>query len=376
MHTPRHRALAVLLALGALGAARCQPGPPDAALVDPRGEVDRDAFAALVAAAEETRGLGFIRRPELVLVDANASELAPLREEAALLAPIRGDPGQVASPKAGAWPDRAHGRIVAVRPPNGAAIRKALARLLDAQQYPRVADIAPLLTGDAGVTVRALLEASARATASGRWFQGGYRGEEIDLLAGLAERIAKPDALPPLTHLDPAEMAPLLLLQLDDPHLAFRRPPLSTKQLLSPAAFLASERPLRLDGAPPVMARCAVAEDESVGVLRLLDEVARIGVQSGDETIAAWKGDRLVRFSCPDGRAPWVYVIALAREADASGFARRAGDVLPPTLARPASVAVLDRRVTVWNGLGDEQALAFGRELALHEIADLDAFLR
>ena len=51
--------------------------------------------------------------------------------------------------------------MLCLAPPDLDAARRVLRRLLDAQNYPRLARAAPLLRGDPGVAIRALLAASA-----------------------------------------------------------------------------------------------------------------------------------------------------------------------------------------------------------------------
>jgi hypothetical protein len=171
------------------------------------------------------------------------------------------------------------------------------------------------------------------------------------------------------------QAAGLLLLALDDPETAFRSPPLSTKQLLSPAAYFASDRPTRLVGAPPLAAGCQVRDDASVGVLRLLVGLSHDHGSVAGESLAHWKGDRLLRLSCDDGRAPWIYVAEFAGESAPRDFEDEMAALLPSDLAPPAGAAILGRRVAAWSGLDAETATRFARSLASHEVKDFGEWL-
>lgn len=367
----RPHAVLLLPLLAALAGARCEvktPPPPE--VVDARGEVDAAGFDELVAAAEQARGLPFVRRPALVLVDPDAPAPAGRAEAVGAMAATEAP----ATPEeARVWIEPDAALVFARRPPDVGALRLALGHLLDAQQFPRLAELAPRLQGDAGLAVRGLLAGSARATASGRWLRSGG-GEAGELLASLPEWLSHPDRIPQATFGDAAALAPLLLFQLEDPNQAFRRPPLSTLQLMSPAAYHA-RRPLRLLGTPPALPGCRVSRDESVGVLRLLHGAAAGGLAPGDESIAAWRGDRLVRYACEEERAPWLYVVELDDEGSARSFEPRIGARLPRELARPAASAGAGRRVVAWHALPSEAALGFASRLEAREATSLEDFL-
>ena len=392
------RLCALALAVPALGGNDCQPARPEGEaaaephLVDDRGDVDSNGFAALVESVERPRGLHFVRRPELVLIDPSSRELTALAEEARALSPILnpeeskgshpgaeagrpGPPHGSDAPRAVAFPDFGRAQVVATSPPDAMEVRRALGRLLDAQQYPRLADAAPRLPGDAGIAIRALLAVSANAAASGSWFRNLHLPEaDAPLKRPTLEGTFKGQPVFD-SAIAPLQAGALLLLALDDPETAFRRPPLSTKQLISPAAYLASDRPIRLVGRPPVPADCPILEDASVGVLRLLLGLSATGGSVAGETLASWKGDRLIQLACEDGRGPWIYVIEFARESAARDFEGRADALLPQHLARPTSSATLGRRVAAWSGMDPKVVTAFARALVSHEVHSFEEWL-
>jgi hypothetical protein len=372
----------ILGAAGLLGAGQCQPPtppaatptPPAAALVDDQGGVDRTAFDALVAEIERVRGLRFVRRPDLGLVDPTSPEWAALAKTASGFEPIppilasasSASPPVPASVGA-ALPDLDHNRVLAVAPLQPNEVRWALARLLDAQEYPRLVALAPHLPGDAGIAVRAVLEASARAAAGGTWFKGPYRGEEIDLLRN------PPPGLGP--RLPAAGVAALLMIQLDEPEVVFRKPPLSTKQLLSARDYLASDRPLRLRGPAPSLEGCQVGADESVGVYRLLFDESLANDRPTRESLAAWKGDRLVRLVCRGREGAWIYVAELSGAPQAKAFASHAIRLLPSDLGAPTGTRVVGTRVVAFRGIDPTSALAFAGALEADEVSRLEAWL-
>ena len=125
-----------------------------------------------------------------------------------------------------------------------------------------------------------------------------------------------------------------------DRETAFRRPPLSTKQMLSPRLYRAGEQPVVLAGAPPAQAGCTVESDESVGLARLLNAAFAKSRSVRGPVVASWEGDRAVRFACDDDGVRWVYVVSVADPTKAAAFAAAAPDLLPGELAGPADVAV------------------------------------
>ncbi len=390
------RLCALAVAVPALGGNDCRPAQPAGQapagpqLTDERGDPDPNGFAALVESVERARGLRFIRRPALV-TDPSAPELAALEQQARALAPIsEADASESAAPAAQAertrtvqappaaraFPDFDRAKVIASSPPDVVEVRRALGRLLDGQHYPRLVEVAPRLQGDGGIAIRALLAVSANATAGGSWFPGGLRlpEEQAPLKAPRIEGVIRGHPGFDATNA-PLQAAGLLLLTLDDPETAFRSPPLSTKQLLSPAAYLASDRPIRLLGGPPVAANCQVLEDESVGVLRLLIGLSASGGSVAGESLAAWKGDRLLRLSCGDGRTPWIYVVEFARDPAPHDFAVEIDALLPRDLARPFLSVTLGRRIAAWSGVDADVATAFASALASHEVRDFGEWL-
>ena len=393
------RLCALLIAVPALGGNDCRSSQPggqgsaDPQLTDERGDPDPNGFAALVQSVENARGLRFIRRPELVLVEPSAPDLAALERQARVLAPIpeaepprsslqgaRAEgtriPKGADTPRPAAYPDFDRVEVLASPPVESAQVRRALGRLLDGQHYPRLVEAAPQLPGDTGVAIRALLAVSANAIGGGSWFPGGLRLPEAEapLKAGRIEGAFRGQPL-----LDaaaaPLQAAGYLLLALDDPETAFRNPPLSTKQLLSPQAYLASDRPIRLVGSPPVRANCQILQDESVGLLRLLLGLSASGASIRGESLERWKGDRLLRLSCDDGSAPWIYVAEFLREPAPQDFEGQLDALLPKDLVRPLSSLRFGRRVAAWGAIDGEVAAAFARGLASHEVRDFGEWL-
>jgi hypothetical protein len=324
----------------------------------------RDDFEARITATETARGLRFLVRPALERVAAGDERFAALRDAAPSDDPLRADGAR--SP-ARCLPDVERARILCAGEPEPGALRRALARLLDAQHHPALAARAPRLAGDPGVALRALLAASAEATASG----------------GLGEPFAEePPALLSLETLEVAHSprtgellvlaARALLRSVRDREEPFRSPPLSTRQLLSPPDYRAGVRPVRLDGAPPTVAGCEAAGDESLGVGRLLAALGARGGSVPGAALAGWRGDRLVRLACDDGASRWAYVADFDDSVGATAFAAHLDLLLPPDLARPAASLRQARRVVAWHGLGPAQARDWAARLAPVELRSLD----
>ena len=393
------RLCALALVIPAVGGNDCRPGGPagstgvEPQLTDARGDADTDGFASLVQSVERARGLHFVRWPMLVVMDPGAPELAALERQARAFMPLPEAEGRRSLPSgaqagktgtrdatpglaAAAFPDFERAEVIASPPLRAEGVRRALGRLIDGQHYPRLVEAAPRVPGDAGIALRALLAVSADATAAGSWFPGGLHLPEAEapLNAARIEGVVRgKPAFDVVT--GPLQSAGFLMLSLDDPEQAFRRPPLSTKQLLSPATYLASDRPTRLVGVPPVLAHCQVVEDESVGVLRLLIGLSRSGGSLSGESLARWKGDRLVRLSCDDGRAPWIYVAEFVGQPAPRDFADRIDALLPGDLARPVRSVTLGRRIVASSGLDAEVATAFARTLGSREVKDFSEWL-
>lgn len=381
----RRRAAALgglaLLLPAALGVV-CAPGqvrvtnrPPDPVLVDARGEPDRAGIDALVAEVEAQRGLGFIQRPTLELAAADDPRLPALRAAARALLPCpRGAPGEepAAEPAGACFPDPSLEWIVCTAPPDLEAARRALRRLLDAQRYPRLARAAPVVPGDPGVALRALLGASAGGAPARGPSPAAAALEAPGLLElGVVELERQDDP----TESCEALAAQFLFLQ-EDREAPFRRPPLSTRELASPRLYRSGERPRLLTGAPPAVADCAVAGDESVGVARLLVEVLARGGSLPGPALARWQGDRGVRFACAGGAPRWIYVAELSDEAYAAAFAEALPRLLPGEFAGPPEVRTAGRRVVAFSrGLDAVRVRAWAVELAsepLTGVPDLD----
>ena len=337
--------LAALVALAALGAV-CEPGtirvtnrPPDPVLVDADGALDRAGVEALIAAVERERGRRFVQHPTLELLAPDDPRIPDRLAAARALEPC---------PRAGVakWKPDAAGRCVVaaslewiecVAPPDLEEARRALRRLFDAQEHPALARAAPLLPGDPGVALRALLAASANGATA---HDGATALDLLELDTIDVERQDVPgDAC--------VAIADHFLSAQSDPDAAFRRPPLSTKQLVSPQRYRAGERPLLLLGPPPTIAGCSVAADESVGVARLLAALVARGGSLRGTLLAAWQGDRGVRYACDDGHAPWLYAAEFADAKRAAAFASEVARLLPDDFAGPSVAEALARRVVV-----------------------------
>jgi len=341
--------LAVLSA-GALGPV-CGSGgihvtnpPPEPVLVDTHGEVDSGGVDALVAEVEQQRGLGFIQRPTLELVADGDPRLAPLRDAARALEACPVADVQPSLPRGGCFPDPSLEWIVCAAPPDLGDARRALRRLLDAQNYPALARAAPVLRGDPGVAVRSLLAASANG-ASGR--RGPPPDPKLPDLFDLPAIQVESQGAPAEGCVAIAEN--FLSLQ-NDPEAPFRSPPLSTEQLVSPRRYWAGEKPRVLVGGPPRVGDCERVGDESVGVARLLVTLLAKGGSVPGPVLGAWQGDRGVRFACADGRAPWIYVAELSDAPRAARFAAEIQRLLPGEFAGPSEARALGRRVVVASG--------------------------
>lgn len=347
---------------------------PDPALVDARGDVDPDGFDALVAATEKQRGLGFIQRPRLELLRDDDPRLASLRERARALAPCPRVAAAAANASAAeadapgsCFPDPGLQWVLCLAPPDREQARRALKRLLDAQNYPRLADAAPVLRGDPGVAIRSLLAASARSVATGRGDSGAEAPsfeilEELDVVV---PRSATPEAIC-------VDLADGFLGTHRDREAPFRTPPLSTKQLASSRAYRGSERPYRIVGPAPTPDGCEVESDESVGVARLLAERMAIGGLLPGRALAGWRGDRGIRFACPDGARPWLYLAELAAKADATAFAAQIPQSLPAEFAGASETLRLGRRVVIFHDFDRDRARAWATSAATDELTRLD----
>jgi hypothetical protein len=362
------------LALAALGpdcnsnGIRVTQRPPDPVLVDARGDVDRDGVDALIAAIEEQRGLRFIQHPTLEPIGVDDPRLESLVEAARALEPCpRADAGSDdRSALVGrCFPDPSLEWIDCVAPPDLEQARRALRRLLDAQNHPRLVAMAPGLRGDPGVAVRALLAASANgATAR----EAPRDAEPFDLFELPTIDLERDDAAAGGC----VAIAEHFLMAQEDRDAPFLRPPLSTKQLVSPKRHRAGERPVLLVGSPPALAGCSVTSDESVGVARLLDALLAKGGSIPGPLLGEWRGDRGVRFACGDRGARWIYVAELSRAERAVAFAEQIGRILPDDFAGPSSARAIGSRVVVVSrGLDAAGARAWAAALIAREIVEL-----
>lgn len=340
------------------GASRCGPAPgardeaPLPPLVDARGVFDPGAFEALIDRIEDRRGLRFIRRPTLVLAAADDPQLAT--------------PGAAAidSP---CVQEREAARLVCRTPPDAVALALALAELIDAQHHPALVERAPELAGDPGEAIRLLLSARTKAT----------------LGTGLGPPLDEPPPAP--TEQDTLEIAEgadldgflafvasTFLRAQRDPEAPFRRPPLSTRQLLSPRDYSAGVNPVLLVGAAPDLGGCEVVGDASVGPAALLRAVAHVGGEVRVAFLVAWRGDRAVRFSCASGQRPWVYVVDFDDPRAAEAFAGQIDLVLPGSLRRPFAHLASGRSVLAWHGLERKRVLAWEEGLERVELRSLE----
>lgn len=346
------------------GAVQVRNRPLDPRLVDERGDVDPDGFAALVAAVEAQRGLGFIQRPQLEVLEADDPRLPALRDAARALEPCPAVATATAATEApaegGCFADASLAFVLCTAPPEIGSARHVLARLLDAQNYPRLAAAAPERRGDPGIALRAMLAASATARTT-----AGADVELFDLDAIEVERRGDAGA-------GCVDLAAAFLASQSDPEAPFRRPPLSTKMLASPRTYRAGERPHQLLGTPLAIADCDVESDESYGVARILAGLLAHGGAVPGRALAGWQGDRAVHFVCKSGDTPWIYVAELADEAAAGQFATS----VPRTLLGMGRGGVesqrLGRRVVVAHGIDAVRARTWAASLASHELVGLD----
>jgi hypothetical protein len=213
-----------------------------------------------------------------------------------------------------------------VAPPDLAEARRALRRLLDGAELPRLARAAPDVRGDPGVALRALLAASADGAAA------SARRPRVRSISSSFQRSHVDRAGAPVRRLHRDRRA--LPRGADRPRAAFRVRRSRRRSSVSPKRWRAGERPIELAGAPLAVDACRVVEDESVGVARLLIELLAKGGSVPGPLLGAWRGDRGLRFACDDGRAPWIYVAELPTAARVA-YAARIGDLLPAAFAGP-----------------------------------------
>ncbi len=346
---------------------------PDPTLVDERGDVDEDGFAALVAAVEAQRGLGFIQRPHLELIAADDSRLPALRADARALEPcpatVAASPvgseraGEPSGP--GCFADPGLEFVQCLAPPDLDAARRVLRRLLDAQNYPRLAHAAPLLRGDPGVAIRSLLAASASgASGAGSGSAPPRDPASLDLLQLSQIEVERRE--------DPGsgcvDMASAFLASQNDREAPFRTPPLSTLMMVRPQAYRASQRPLLLLGKPLDVAGCEVASDESLGVARILVALLAKGGSIPGAALAGWRGDRALTFTCGSEPAPWIYVVELADEVRAADFAAAAPRLLLGVFPGRSETQRIGRRVVIDHEIGAQAARGWAVSLQALEL--------
>lgn len=360
----------VLLALALpLLAFECRTvqGPPPApppALEDASGALDRTVLDAWIEATETARGLAFVRRPTLEILDPEAPAFEALRS--AMPFPLeRRESIWSSRPAERVAVDVARAHVAALRPVDGDEVRLALAFLLDAQHYPRLVESAADATGDVGRSLRGLLVASAIATATNGRALDAPDEPPFDLLA--EERWEANPEIGPFGAL-PVLAAQSYLRAQRDPEAPFRAPPLSSEQLMRPAQGRGADRPLWLAGAIPAPMGCEVASDESLGVWTLLLGLIERGASAPLRGLSAWSGDRLVRWRCEPERAAWLYVAELDDEAGARAFASIVPLLLPQDLEGDPILQRRGRRVAVSTGLSAAETDAIVRSLQAVEL--------
>lgn len=365
---PRLAPLALLALTIPLLAAECRtthgPAPAAPAAFDEKsGAVDPAALDQWIQTTETARGLAFVRRPTLEALEPDSPAFEALR--AAMPFPLERRDGPWGSqPAEDVAVDVARAHVAVLRPVNGDDVLLALAFLLDAQHYPRLVENAAAATGDLGRTLRGLLVASAIVTTRGGFGLEPPDAEPpIDLLAE--------ERLEPNPEMGPFGPLPVFAAQVylaAHREAAFRAPPLSSEQLLRPAQGRGADRPAWLAGMIAAPAGCEVASDESLGVWTLLQSLIQRGASAPARGIAAWAGDRRVRWHCEEGRAAWLYVAQLDDEAGARAFASIVPLLLPPDLDGDATLQQRGRRVVVSTGLAAGEADAIARRLEAVEL--------
>jgi hypothetical protein len=352
--------LAALAAVGVATECRTTQGPPRA-----RPLVEGDPLDAWIARTESARGLTFIRRPQLEIVDPGAAALQALRDANAI--PLVVPSGLLFTrPLERTAADRTRDRVVAAAPIAEDEVRVALAFLLDAQHHPNLVGDAERSAGDVGVALRALVAASALATANGG-LGSASEGPLPDAFEDPRIEIeADPDG--DLFGPEPVLAAQGFLRAIDDREAAFRAPPLSTEQILRPQRWVQSDRPARLVGPPPLRAGCTIARDESVGVYALARGLIQRGGSVASQAFRSWYGDRVVAWRCDDGRTPWIYVAVLDDEDGARRFADAAALLLPTEWPEAEGIGRRGRRAFAFHGVGAAEADAFATRLVAIEI--------
>ena len=340
----------------AVPSADADASPPNVAVLD------EAAFPQLVEETEAARGRRFLRAPSLAWAGADDPALAALRDASRAFPLRRSAPGffQLREVET-AFADRGGDRIVVVAPAAVADVRVALGSLLDAQLYPSLVQEALALPGDPGLAQRGMLAASARATADGG-LGPAPSGTRQDPFSDETLHVTHPTGAA-ASLATPIFAATEFLQRFDDREAPFRRPPLSTFEILVPGAWERAEPPVLLLAPAPDLPACEAVSDESVGVFRLGVALIEHGGSAPGAALGQWRGDRLVRWRCDDGAAPWVYVAELGSEGGAAALRDSADALLPRSLERPLDAAASGRRAIVSHGLSDAALRAFARAL-------------
>lgn len=360
------RLLAAVVWASVWGCATIAGSSPPETTPEPAGgsarqrleRVDEATFRRLVEETEIARGERFLRQPSLVRAEAGDPSLVALRRESLAFPLQRTVKGffQLRDVET-AFADRAADRIVVVAPADAMDVRVALGSLLDSQRYPSLVREALVLPGDPGLAQRAMLAASARATAEGGLgpVPDGPRSNpfseetlHVSHGAGATAALATP-----------IFAATEFLRSFTDREAPFRRPPLSTFEILVPGAWERAEPPLLLIGPAPDLADCSVTADESVGVFRLGVALIEHGGSVPGVALGQWRGDRLVQWRCEGDAAPWIYVAELGASEGATALRAAAETLLPRALARPLEAAASGRRAIVAHGVSAAARRAF-----------------
>jgi hypothetical protein len=327
------------------------------------GEIDDAALDARIARIEEARGVAFVQRPRIELYDAEDPRLRALM--AATPVELEKREGLATRPLERTAVDPTRERISAVRPTDEDELDVALAFLLDAQHAPRLVKIAASVAGDAGLALQSLFAASALATATGGL--GPPVAPPSDVLVDARFGPLPPEARALLGD-RPILAAQGFLRAQDDREDAFRRPPLSTEQILRPEAWKRDDRPIWLEGPVPALEGCALAGDTSVGVFALILSLTERDGSIPSRALAGWRGDRLLVWRCDGAPDRWLYVIEHDDERGAQAFAGVAETLLPPALGAPDAIARSRRRVAASAGVEPRARDAFVAALRPREL--------
>lgn len=341
-------ALAALPALAAAAALASSPAP------------ERD-LATWIGEVEAARGHRFVRPPRV--------EWLPAADFDAARAGLEGTfpidcpaPGFALRRITSALADPAADRVLAAEEADARDVGVALAHLLDAQLHPELVREAAALGGDRGETLRALFAANACAVAQGG-FGPAPEAPAEDPFPGPFQEVREPGAGSRLL-VNPTAAASAFLQRQSDRDAVFRRPPISSAELLFPGRWERQEGATCLIGPALSFPGCRVTGDETLGVFSLVRELEHRGGRVPSGVFSGWEGDRAVRYACEDGRRPWVYVGLFARAEDAADFSAAAETLLSAELARPLEADADGRRAFAWHGLEAADTRAFAAALA------------